>query len=106
MSKYSIELSDSAKRELREILDYYFSDLENPVLAVKVLRKINEAIDSLATFPEGYQVYEGKTDEKLRSVRAMRYRIFYMVDNKRRVVSIAHIVYAGRDFEQILGGER
>ena len=102
MSKYSINITNTAKHELREIVDYYFSNLENPLLAVKVLRKINETFVALATFPEGYQIYEGKTTEKLRSTRVMHYRIFYKIDNIEHLVSIIHIIYAKRNLDELL----
>lgn len=66
--------------------------------------RIENAVYSLATFPERYRCYE-KEPWKSRNLRAMpvgKYLVFYIVDNKAKMVSVIRIMYGGRDVENAL----
>jgi addiction module RelE/StbE family toxin len=103
---YKIEYLPVADRDLAEIFTYIALDLAAPQAAAGLLEKIDKAIKSLETFPYAHAVYHSagiKIQTELfefRSLVVNSYLVFYYV--KESTVTIARIVYGGRDMQNVL----
>ena len=101
MKKYKIEITDQADNDLRGIFEYIAFKLEVPKTATKQLNHLEEAINNLETFPERYVRYEKEPwySRNLRLMTVNNYCVFFIVDNKKSLVTIIRIIYGGRDIE-------
>lgn len=105
MQNYRIELLPKAQRDIAGILDYIALDLCNPSAALHLLDKITEQFDRLKSFPLCGELV--KTDSMplkyaYRRVMADNYLIFYTVNEEKKAVTVAHVVYGSSNYLSIL----
>ena len=55
---WEVEFTDQAKQDLRDILDYITYELQEPKVAVNLVRQITKEILSLNQMPMRYRLYE------------------------------------------------
>lgn len=55
---WDVEFTDQARRDLRDILDYITNELQEPLVAVKLVRQITKEILSLNQMPMRYRLYD------------------------------------------------
>ena len=94
MQEYKVVISDVAERDLLDSYYYIYFELQNPVAAEKFKDILYKKISSLKEAP-----YMGETHEifsDFRVAHALRYRIFYSVDEKSDTVVVSRIFYAKR----------
>ena len=102
MKRFEVSLTKDAARDLEEILDY-IAEYDDPSKAGHVLDRIEEVVESLATFPE-----RGAYPKELLSlgIRDYRqtflkpYRVIYRVVRQRVFVYL--IVDGRRDMQALL----
>jgi len=104
MVKYRIDVSGPAEEDLRDILRYISSQLAAPITAMKMMETIEEALAKLADMPEKYPLVR---DDRLASMGYRRldiknYTAFYTINNGERIVEIERILYARRDWANLL----
>ena len=100
----NIVYTHTARQDLREIYDYIASTLLVPDTARSLTDKIMADIRSLEKFPERNPLYKDEPWHS-RGVRFMpvkNYLVFYTVMNETETVSIARIMYGGRDISRQL----
>lgn len=98
---YKLEFSKSFIVDQSVALEYISLMLINPIASKKLRIKIDERIDAISIFPEGFPIFdtEGKTEFIYRKVRVGNYYILYRFDNN--VIHFSRFVYAKRDLENI-----
>lgn len=95
--------SSQAIRGMNEIADYLAQ--QSPRLGLRFLRAVEEACANLAAMPEMAGRYESD-DPRLADQRVWplpefpNHLIFYRI--KERHLEIVHVVYGGRDLENLL----
>ena len=102
MKRFAVLLTADAERDLEEIFDY-IAEHDHPAKAGRLLDRIEEAVESLATLPE-----RGSHPRELLSlgIRDYRqtfvkpYRVIYRVMGKRIYVYL--IVDGRRDMQTLL----
>ena len=102
MKRFQVSLTEDAARDLEEIFDY-IAEHDDPAKANHVLDRIEEAVESLATFPE-----RGSHPRELLSlgIREYRqtfvkpYRVIYRIVGQRVYVYL--IVNGRRDMQTLL----
>ena len=102
MRRFQVSLTEDAARDLEEIFDY-IAEHDDPAKANYVLDRIEEAVESLATFPE-----RGSHPKELLSlgIREYRqtflkpYRVIYRIVRQRVYVYL--IVDGRRDMQTLL----
>ena len=104
MSKYDIEITKPAENDLREIGRYISNELLETDRALKVVDKIANAIFKLEEMPLRYSIV---SDDKLASqgIRNFiidNYIVFYIVNEKNKLVTIIRVLYKRRDWVNIL----
>lgn len=99
-----IEFTDQSKRDLRDILDYITYELQEPQVAVKLVRQITKDILSLNQMPMRYRLYneEPWQSQGLRCFPVKNYLIFYYPDETKNIVYVVRIIYGGRDISRQL----
>lgn len=104
MKQYGILLTEPAAGDLLKIAEYFAKELREPVTAQRLVKKLKDAVMSLAHMPFRHALV---ADERL-AIQGMRkfpvdnYIVFYIVSEKDGTVAVIRILYCRRDWEQLL----
>ena len=99
--KYEVVTTAQAVADLRAIFEYIAYELLAGENAIKQLNRLEEAILSLGEMPERYQLYD-KEPWRGRNLRIMpvdNYLVFYIPQNKEKVVTVIRVMYGRRDID-------
>ncbi len=99
---YTVNISKVAKQDLYDIYRYIADELLSKSTAINQLKRIEDAILSLATMPKKHRVYDEKINPDIRFLPVNNYLIFYIVNEKDFIVNIVRVLYGGRNFRDIL----
>ena len=104
MGTYSVEMTDSAVSDLREIYDYIKRHLFEPDTAARQRERIKAAILGLSFMPQRHSlVSDGYLREQgVRFCPVDNYLIFYVVSDIERKVIVLRVLYSRRDWQIIL----
>jgi len=105
MSKWQINIADSAEKDLSETYAHIANTLLEPQTALSLIRRIKAKIQKLDTSPTMYAVYPNEPwkSRGLRRVNSGNYAIFFIpTENGNQTVTIIRIIYGGRDIDDIL----
>lgn len=96
--------TNTARRDLREIYEHIAYTLLVPDTAKAISEKIMREIRSLESLPERNPLYRDEPwhSQGVRLLRVKNYLVFYMVNPDTDIVSIARIMYGGRDISRQL----
>lgn len=102
MSKYIIEYSQEAKKDLIDIKKYIKYNLQEPNIAKKLITKIRKSIDSLKDNPKIYSAIDDELIKRLeiRKLIVDNYIIFYRI--KENTIQIVRVIYARRNWITLL----
>ena len=104
MGEYKIEVAVRAKRDMCEIYAYIADTIKEPNIADRLLDKIEAQIRTLNKMPFRQPV-ERDEQLKLRNLRKVmvdNYLVFYTVNEKTATVFIVRVLYARRDWVNLL----
>lgn len=102
--KYSLIFSKRAQCDLNDIMDYFVNEINNPIVAEKIIHDIFDKCYSLLTFPNFFRVrYKFKGCE-YRLAHSRGYIIAYQVDRKNYNIEISTIVHSKRNITKRLRG--
>ena len=103
----SIRYSEEAKQDLRSIYEYIAFELMAPDIAAAQYRRLIKAVRELDNMPLRFPLYKDDPWNSLgmRWFPVDNYLVFYFVDEQANEVSIARIMYKGRDIEKQLGND-
>ncbi|MDL2264532.1 type II toxin-antitoxin system RelE/ParE family toxin [Synergistaceae bacterium OttesenSCG-928-I11] len=102
-AKYEISYLPVAENDLADIVAYIAVELAAPEAANRLLDKIGAAVERLGIFPFAHPVYHSNVDTRPFEFRVRvvdSYIVLYYVTD--RTVTVARILYAGRDIGAIL----
>ena len=104
MDVYSVNITEPAETDLRDIARYIPSQLNAPTTALNMVRTIREAIAKLET---GALLYPLVRDDRLaalgyRPLIIKNYIAFYVVNEKEKTVDVDRILYGRRDWQNLL----
>ncbi len=104
MEKYKVEISEPAENDLRDIIRYISAQLNAPISAGKMLEAIEDALMKLPEIPHGYQLVREDRLASLgyRCVNIKNYAVFYSINEKKKEVYIERILYARRDWANLI----
>lgn len=102
--KYSVEYLGLALDDLKEIVAYISDNLGSPDSANHLAKSIIERVSLLSDFPYTYAVYIPihPLSHEFRKMLVQNYSVFYWIDETRKTVTIARILFNRRDFLSIL----
>jgi plasmid stabilization system protein ParE len=95
MHQYRIEISELAEKDLENAGDYIAFILLNPSAAEKTIRGIREQVNKLSVYPDGHELDDDVILAKMgvRRTYFKEYKIFYVVDNERKIVNVLRILH-------------
>ena len=101
---WEVEFTDQAKQDLRAILDYISYELQEPKVAVNLVRQITKELLSLNQMPMRYRLYDEELwqSQGLRCFPVKNYLIFYHPDESKSTVYAVRVIYGGRDISRQL----
>lgn len=101
---YKLEYLPVARRDMIEIVRYISQELQNPTAADQLAMELIEAGDSIPKFPYASPAFIPirPLKHEYRKLLVQNYFMFYWVDEVKKLVTVARVVYARRDYERLL----
>jgi len=104
MKAYKINITDTAKQDIRDIKAYITNELHEPVTAVNITNVVLDAIDTLEQMPDRVALVKDKrlAAQGVRPLYVKNYTVFFRIDNSLYIVEIVRVLYSHRDWASIL----
>ena len=101
---YRLEYLPVAQKDMIEIVKYISEELQNPDAANPLATELIHAAESVITFPYAPPVYQPLRPlrHEYRKILVKNFLMFYWVDEEKKLVTIARVVYAKRDIRRLL----
>lgn len=101
---YTLEYLPAAKKDMSEIAEYIGIKLSNPAAADELAEKMISEAEKLTDMPYKCSVYISSRPLKYeyRKLLVNNYIMFYYVDESKKIITIARVLYAKRDFRKLL----
>ncbi len=101
---YNLEYLPAAFQDMIEIVQYISIKLGNPVAADRLATELIEAGDSIPRNPYANPAYLPirPLKREYRKLLVQNYFMFYWVDEDKKLITVARVVYARRDLERLL----
>ena len=104
MKKYAVEISETAKQDLKNIISYLRYDLVGDIIADKYkilfkqeLKKLEDIAGSMPILDESLTGYKN-----IRKVNVRNYIIFYTISEEFNKANVVRIGHAFMDWEKYL----
>lgn len=100
---YQLEFLPIARKDMIDIVRYLSVDLQNLESASHLADELIQATKRLREFPYSAPVYQPirPLTHEYRKLSVQNYLIFYWVDDRQQLITIARVVYAKRDLSQL-----
>ena len=101
---YKLEYLPVAQRDMVEIVRYIGGELQNPTAAARLAMELVNAAESVLTFPYALPSYQPirSLKREYRKILVQNFLMFYWVDEEKKFVTVARVVYAKRDISRLL----
>ena len=101
---YKLEYLPIAQKDMLEIVRYISQELKNPDAAERLAVEWIEAAERVLIFPYAHPVYQPirPLKQEYRKISVQNYLMFYWVDEEKKVVTVARVVYAKRNYGRLL----
>lgn len=101
---YKLEYLPVARQDMIEIVRYISQELQNPTAADQLAMELIDAGDGIPKFPYANPAFIPikPLKHEYRKLLVQNYFMFYWVDEVKRLVTVARVVYAKRDYERLL----
>ena len=101
---YKLEYLPVARKDMLEIVRYISRELQNPGAADHLAVELVDAAESVLSFPYAPPAYQPirPLKHEYRKSLVQNYLMFYWVDEEKKLVTVARVVYAKRDYGRLL----
>lgn len=101
---YKIEFLPLAKKDIDDIIYYISHNLKNITASKKLRDLFMQSLDNIIEFPYGSSIYQsvGTLKYEYRSYRVKNCLMFYMVNEKQKLITIVRVLYQKMDINNIL----
>ena len=101
---YKLEYLPVAQRDMVEIVRYIGGELQNPTAAARLAMELVNAAESVLTFLYALPSYQPirSLKREYRKILVQNFLMFYWVDEEKKLVTVARVVYAKRDISRLL----
>lgn len=101
---YKLEYLPAVRRDMIEIVRYISKELNNPAAASRLAVELIEAGEGVLGFPYANPVYipVRPLKHEYRKLLVQNYLMFYRVDEAAKLVTVARVIYAKRDYGLLL----
>lgn len=104
MNDHTIEMTESAHKDLKEIIRYFRTDLTSPDTALLFLDGIESVTNQFVYMPEKFQRVHDDYLASMgyRSTQYKRYLIFYKIDFNSKTVYIHRKLHSWRNWKYLI----
>ena len=95
---YKVIATNDAKKEMKDIGNYISYILYEPIIAKKLIKKIQDGFLDLTYMPRKYRLLTRKNNFEIRRSIVKNYIIIYQIEIKIKTVYILHIFYSKRNY--------
>lgn len=101
---YKLEYLPAARKDMLDIVRYISQTLQNPDAAEHLAEEMIDAAESVLEFPYSTSVYHPirPLKHEYRKIHVQNFLMFYWIDEDKKLVTIARVVYAKRDYGRLL----
>lgn len=101
---YTLEYLPTAKKDMSEIAEYIGIKLSNPAAADRPAEKMVSEAEKLTDMPYKCGVYISPRPLKYeyRKLLVNNYIMFYYVNESKKIITIARVLYAKRNLRELL----
>ncbi len=101
---YKLEYLPVALQDMVDIVRYISNELKNPIAADNIANEFVNSAETLIDFPYSNPVYHPirPLNKEYRKLLVKNFIIFYYVDEAEKIITIARVIYAKRDYGRIL----
>jgi len=101
---YKLEYLPVARQDLIDIVLYISQELQNPDAANRLAEKLIETAEKVLTFPYGNPSYHPikPLRHEYRKAIVQNYLMFYRIDEEKKLVTVARVLYAKRNYNRLL----
>lgn len=98
--KYRIRYLPIAQCDILEIAEYITEKLYNPEAAKRQVNRIVEAIRLTSEAPYMYPLHHSAQPLKhdYRKIPVNHYLVFYWVDERKKTITVARVIYGKHDY--------
>ncbi len=102
--EYKYTLTQSAKNDFAQIINYIAVELDNKAAASQFADKLQNCIEEACLFPESGSIVANEfvPDLGIRKKIAGNYIMYYLPNAGNKTVSILRIIYGRRNIDEIL----
>ena len=101
---YKLEYLPIARQDMVEIARYISRELKNPIAAERLALELIEAGDSILMFPYANPAHQPirPLKHEYRKLLVRNYLMFYWIDEEKKLVTVARVIYAKRKYDGLL----
>lgn len=101
---YELEYLPAARQDMVDIVRYISRELKNPTAAERLAGELIEAGEGIRPFPYACPAFLPirPLRHEYRKLPIRRYLMLYWVDEEKKRITVARVVYAGRDYGKLL----
>ncbi|EHL70728.1 type II toxin-antitoxin system RelE/ParE family toxin [Cloacibacillus evryensis] len=101
---YKLEFLPVAQRDMVEIVQYISRELSDPTAAERLAEELISAADGIRTFPYANPHYIPLRPlaHEYRKLSVQNYLMFYWADEENKLITVARVLYAKRDYNRLL----
>ncbi len=95
-NNYSFSITNTASKELMNIVKYISINLSNPSKAEEIIELIYKKIEDIVSFPFPYPIYHNTfvVRGELRKALAKQFLFFYSINEKEKHIFIHGIIHS------------
>lgn len=107
MKKYIVEISETAEKDLEDIISYLRYSLAGDIIADKYKILFKQKLKDLENVAQSMPILNEKLTghKEIRKINVRNYVIFYIVDQEKGKVLVLRIGHAFMDWEKYLKDE-
>ena len=101
---YQLEFLPVARQDMTDIVRYISHELFNTIAAERLADEMIDAAERLTDFPYINAIHQSikPLKREYRKLIVKNYIMFYWIDENKKHVTIARVIYARRDYEKLL----
>jgi len=101
---YKLEYLPAARKDIVEIAQYVSRELNNHAAAERLVVELVEAGDKITHFPYANPAYVPirPLRREYRKLLVRSYLMLYWIDEEKKLVTVARVIYARRDYGRLL----
>ena len=101
---YDLEFLPAARQDMIDIVRYISKELNNPAAADRLATALIEAAERIPAFPYANPAHMPirPLKHEYRKLPVQNYLMFYWVDEEKKLVTVARVIYAGIDHGKLL----